>query len=68
VLFIAPDADPDAAADRWLAEREGAGTTADLTSLPVFGYPGWLPGTDSAAFYDDTRYFRPFRRPVAAAR
>lgn len=61
VIFIAFDAEPDASADAWLAAHP-AGTTRDLTSLPIFGYPGWLPGSDVEAFYDDTRYFRPLRR------
>ena len=34
----------------------------ELAALPVFGYPGWLAGNDRAEFYDDVRYFRPFRR------
>lgn len=62
VIFIGPDDEPDAAAERWLAAHDGTGTTRDLVSLPVFGYPGWLPGSNEAAFYDDERYFRPFRR------
>lgn len=62
VIFIGPDDEPDAAAERWLAAHDGTGTTQDLVSLPVFGYPGWLPGSNEAAFYDDERYFRPFRR------
>lgn len=62
VIFIRPGEEPDAAAERWLSAHDGTGTTRDLVSLPVFGYPGWLPGNDEAAFYDDERYFRPFRR------
>lgn len=62
VVFISPDADPDGAAARWLSAHDGTGTTRDLVSLPVFGYPGWLPGSDDPAFYDDERYFRPFRK------
>ena len=62
VIFIQPGEEPDAAAERWLSAHDGTGTTRDLVSLPVFGYPGWLPGNDKAAFYDDERYFRPFRR------
>jgi hypothetical protein len=66
VIFIPEGADPDATTERWLAAHDGTGTTRDLVSLPIFGYPGWLPGSEQAAFYDDQRYFRPFRRPVAA--
>lgn len=66
VIFIGPEDEPDAAAGRWLAAHDRTGTTRDLVSLPIFGYPGWLPGSGEAAFYDDERYFRPFRRSVAA--
>jgi hypothetical protein len=62
VVFIGPEDAPDAAAERWLAAHDGTGTTRDLVSLPVFGYPGWLPGSGEPAFYDDERYFRPFRK------
>ena len=34
----------------------------DLPPLPVFGYPGWFPGSGSEAFYGDERYFRPLGR------
>ncbi|MBM3368468.1 MAG: DUF3025 domain-containing protein [Betaproteobacteria bacterium] len=66
VIFIGPDDDPDTSAERWLAAHDGNGTTRDLVSLPVFGYPGWLLGSDSAAFYHDERYFRPFRKALPA--
>jgi hypothetical protein len=33
----------------------------ELAPLPVFGYPGWLPESNRAEFYSDTRYFRPFK-------
>jgi len=66
VIFIPQGAGPDATAERWLAAHDGTGTTRDLVSLPIFGYPGWLPGSNEAAFYEDERYFRPFRRPIAA--
>jgi hypothetical protein len=59
-IFVRPGASVDAQAERWLAGRE-LGTTQDLASLPVFGYPGWLPDSASEAFYDDARYFRPLR-------
>ncbi len=68
-IVIAPGGDPDARAAQWLAEHAANGTPQDLAPLPVFGYPGWLPGSDRAAFYADERYFRPFKRdvPVRAA-
>ncbi|MDA0276874.1 MAG: DUF3025 domain-containing protein [Proteobacteria bacterium] len=66
VIFIGREEAPDAAAERWLAAHDGKGTTRDLVSLPVFGYPGWLPGSDEPAFYNDERYFRPFRKAVPA--
>lgn len=69
-LLALPDAallaHADAAAARWIGALEEAATPACLQPLPVFGLPGWHPGTDSAAFYEDTRYFRPFRRPAGA--
>src|SRR6185437_13279865 len=29
-----------------------------LPPLPIFGYPGWMPGSEHSGFYDDRRYFR----------
>jgi hypothetical protein len=58
-LFAARDAEPDAAASAWLAALAPDATPAAMTSLPVFGYPGWLAENEREAFYDDTRYFRP---------
>lgn len=54
--------DADAQVAAWLRGLPPDATPAALTSIPVFGYPGWLPGSDTAAFYDDARYFRPLRR------
>lgn len=51
----------DAYAANWLRERAALATPADLAPFPIFGYPGWLAQSAQAAFYDDTRYFRPFR-------
>jgi len=42
----------------WLAALPASATPRDLAPLPVFGYPGWLPQSAGAAFYDDTRVFR----------
>lgn len=61
-LFIAPGADADGAAADWLAQLAPDATPREMAPLPVFGYPGWFPGSDRAEFYDDARYFRPFRR------
>lgn len=33
----------------------------DLFPLPVLGIPGWWPGNEDAAFYDDKTVFRPRR-------
>ena len=63
-IFIAPGGDPDACAAQWLAEHSALGTPRDLAPLPVFGYPGWLAGSEGAEFYDDERYFRRFRRSL----
>ena len=63
-LFIASEGDPDAHAAAWLAQCGTGATPRDLSSVPVFGYPGWLPGSDQAAFYDDEQYFRPGREAV----
>ena len=59
-LFVGHDEDPDAAAAAWLDALPADATPRAMAPLPVFGYPGWLPGNDRAEFYDDTRYFRPF--------
>jgi Protein of unknown function (DUF3025) len=54
----------DACAARWLAALPAHATPRDMAPLPIFGYPGWLPGSALAEFYDDERYFRPFRRDL----
>ena len=56
-LFLAPGDDLDEQAARWLAQLPTGARARDLAPLPVFGYPGWAEN-DSAAFYDDDRYFR----------
>jgi hypothetical protein len=61
-VLVAPGSDVDAAAARWLGALPDDATPRGLAVMPVFGYPGWLPGSDAPGFYDDTRYFRPFRR------
>lgn len=61
-LFVARGDDPDTYAAGWLSGLRREAAPRLLAPLPVFGYPGWLPGSDRAEFYDDTRYFRPSRR------
>jgi Protein of unknown function (DUF3025) len=48
----------DEQAAQWLAACGPEVTPKDLAALPVFGYPGWLPASGNAEFYDDARYFR----------
>jgi Protein of unknown function (DUF3025) len=54
--------DVDACAATWLGALPPHATPRDMAPLPIFGYPGWLPGSERPEFYDDERYFRPFRR------
>jgi hypothetical protein len=56
--------DPDAWAAAWLAALPAEATPRDMAPLPIFGYPGWLPASARGEFYDDERYFRPFRRDL----
>jgi hypothetical protein len=67
-IFVAPGADADAQAAAWLAQRSTQATPRELAPVPIFGYPGWLPGNERPEFYDDARYFRPFRRDSPRAR
>ena len=60
-IFVAAGADADAQAAAWLARLPPHATPQELAPLPVFGYPGWLAESDRPEFYDDARYFRPFR-------
>lgn len=53
----------DGHAALWLKRDAGEATPRELPTIPVFGFPGWLPQTRDGAFYQDERYFRPFRRP-----
>ena len=66
-IFVPFDADPDTAAHAWLATLPPQSTPGELAPLPVFGYPGWLPAGEHAEFYDDERYFRPFREKPGMA-
>jgi hypothetical protein len=63
VMFAPGDADPDASAAQWLRAHAAGGTPKLLAPLPIFGYPGWHPGTAHEAFYDDERYFRTLAEP-----
>jgi len=60
-IFVPAAGDPDEHAAAWLAGLPAGATPAEMTALPIFGYPGWFPGNDQAGFYDQARYFRPFR-------
>jgi hypothetical protein len=49
--------------DATLAEACGSGRCSrpgDLFPLPVLGIPGWWPANTDAAFYQDSKVFRPF--------
>ncbi len=67
-LFLRVDSLPEAGSpaawlDAALAEawRDGrVSRPADLFPLPVLGVPGWWPANNDAAFYQDSRVFRPF--------
>ena len=61
-VMFATGNDPDGEAAAWLESLPAQATPKLLAPLPIFGYPGWLPGNDQQAFYEDERYFRPFRR------
>lgn len=66
VIFADASRDLDAQAAHWLATT--GKTPRDLPPLPVFGYPGWFPGSGQPAFYSDESYFRPLRRNNARVR
>jgi hypothetical protein len=46
----------------YLAAPEHCHSTRDLSPVPLLGVPGWAADNDSAAYYDNTAYFRPGRR------
>ncbi len=61
-FFLLPQADRQRIIDQHIRlQLTQALRPVDFTPLPVLGVPGWLPGQD-AAFYADTRVFRPKRR------
>lgn len=53
----------DALVARFFADRGNFASPKVLPPLPVLGVPGWHFAAQDAAFYDDTRYFRPRPRP-----
>jgi len=61
-LFIDPARDADAQAAAWLESLPDGASPRLLAPLPVFGYPGWLPNSERAEFYEDRRWFRTLRR------
>jgi hypothetical protein len=61
-IFAETGTDADACATAWLRALPEQATPRDMAPLPIFGYPGWLPDSERADFYEDQRYFRPFRR------
>ena len=58
-IIVPAAADADSAAQHWLGNTPPDASPRDLAPLPIFGYPGWHPEGERAAFYDDRRYFRP---------
>ena len=66
-IFVPFDADADTAAHAWLAALEPDTNPRALPPLPIFGYPGWMPGSEHSGFYDDSRYFREKRDTGAPA-
>lgn len=46
----------------YLASPEHCRSTRDLSPVPLLGVPGWVADNGSAAYYDNTAYFRPGRR------
>lgn len=64
-LFVDPARDADAQAAAWLGALPAGASPRLLAPLPVFGYPGWLPQGEDAAFYAERRWFRPRPAPRA---
>jgi len=65
-LFVEPGQDADAQAAAWLGGLAPQATPQLLLPLPVFGFPGWDPRNEHPEYYDDTRYFRPFKTDAGA--
>lgn len=47
--------------DQWLADflLQKLSSTADLSPVPILGYPGWFDANGFGEFYDNRQYFRP---------
>jgi hypothetical protein len=60
-IFVPFDRPADEAAHAWLDARPKEASPREVPPLPIFGYPGWLQQSNCAEFYDDARYFRPFK-------
>jgi Protein of unknown function (DUF3025) len=58
-IVVPLQADSDATASAWFENLPPGASPRSLEPLPIFGFPGWHPGTACAEFYDDTRFFRP---------
>ena len=63
-LFVADGVDADAQAAAWLRALPAAATPRELAPLPIFGFPGWDSANRKVGYYEDQRYFRPFRRDM----
>ncbi len=52
------------AIDRWLADflLHRLSSNADLSPIPVLGYPGWTEVNACGDYYDNQQYFRPLAR------
>lgn len=65
-FFAAPPAEQlltvDARAADYFADPRSLESTQSLSPLPILGIPGWSPGSESEAYYDDREQFRPGRR------
>jgi hypothetical protein len=46
----------------YLDAPEHCRSTGDLSPVPLLGVPDWAAENDTAAYYDNTAYFRPGRR------
>lgn len=54
----------DARLAHHVADNTWLQTPRELAPLPLLGMPGWWPANNREAFYDNTDYFRPGRRPA----
>lgn len=52
------------AVDQWLADflLQKLASNADLSPIPILGYPGWSDDNAAVDYYDNTQYFRPLVR------